>query len=168
MDDIVQPLIRMQKIQLANEIYTVQEMSVFKCIYISGDIDAFYKKKEQEGVTFSLYIDIMGKIFGLCCDIPHDVLTKLYFSEMNALIGCFFHVNNNALSVLSELGFKNEEAELLKKVRELCSSFIKYGMRLLDLKRKDLNEMTSKIDAEINTIDAMEENRGSLVQETKT
>jgi len=110
MDDIVQPLIRMQKIQLANEIYTVQEMSVFKCIYISGDIDAFYKKKEQEGVTFSLYIDIMGKIFGLCCDIPHDVLTKLYFSEMNALIGCFFHVNNNALSVLSELGFKNEEA----------------------------------------------------------
>lgn len=165
MDDIVQPLIRMQKIQLANEIYTVQEMSMPKCFYIMGDIDVFNKKKEQGEATLSLYIDIMGKIFGLCCDIPHDVLTKLYFSEMNALIGCFFHVNNNALSVLSELGFKNEEAELLKKIRDLCSSFIRYGMRLLDLKKKDLNEMTSKIDAEINT---MEENRDLLVQETKT
>ena len=165
MDDIIQPLIRMQKIQLANEIYTVQEMSMPKCFYIMGDIDAFNKKKEQGEATLSLYIDIMGKIFGLCCDIPNDVLTKLYFSEMNALIGCFFHVNNNALSVLSELGFKNEEAELLKKIRDLCSSFIRYGMRLLDLKKKDLNEMTSKIDAEINT---MEENRDLLVQETKT
>ena len=165
MDDIIQPLIRMQKIQLANEIYTVQEMSMPKCFYIMGDIDVFNKKKEQGEATLSLYIDIMGKIFGLCCDIPHDVLTKLYFSEMNALIGCFFHVNNNALSVLSELGFKNEEAELLKKIRDLCSSFIRYGMRLLDLKKKDLNEMTSKIDAEINT---MEENRDLLVQETKT
>lgn len=165
MDDIIQPLIRMQKIQLANEIYTVQEMSMPKCFYIMGDIDAFNKKKEQGEATLSLYIDIMGKIFGLCCDVPNDVLRKLYFSEMNALIGCFFHVNNNALSVLSELGFKNEEAELLKKVRDLCSSFIRYGMRLLDLKKKDLNEMTSKIDAEINT---MEENRNLLVQETKT
>lgn len=168
MDDIIQPLIRMQKIQLANEIYTVQEMSMPKCFYIMGDIDAFNKKKEQGEATLSLYIDIMGKIFGLCCDIPNDVLRKLYFSEMNALIGCFFHVNNNALSVLSELGFKNEEAELLKKIRDLCSSFIRYGMRLLDLKKKDLNEMTSKIDAEINTIDVMEENRDLLVQETKT